>query len=367
MVIKIKSIRNPVLGGALLVSAWSQAAGAAELPPSQPAPTPGIAAPDQAVRQMAANVILDSSSATFLARNSRPTATGIGAERIAPRQISAAPSSASTLPNPSQVLNSCPANVCGFVATRPPVDVGTIALSGINKIEQNKLNSIGNTAPKASPDDTPLQTVTPNYQVTNPTKIALSTEPGLSKDIAFLSSGPVDPTIAELKPATVAVITPAVTTVSSSNKIIGAENLPNQLRSFTSQLVANSWKLITVLPKPQLDSSLLNIGISSSFQHTDSSSFSPRFTLGTLVETVEPPEKVRFSSISPFLAPQEVVKFSSVLLPSNQLGFSAKPSNTSSSRINQFEASIKPFNIMTFLATLHTATMSPTKFGGQSQ
>jgi hypothetical protein len=372
MVIKIWSIKNPLLGGMLLASAFSQAAGATELPASQPL-TPAIPTPDQAVRQMAANVVLDSRSAAALSSNARPT--GIGTDRLVPsRPISPLPIPASGLPNPSQVLSSCPANVCGFVATQPPVVLGTASPSGINKNEQSKFaNFNSTTSAPLKADAVAPQTITPNDQVTSAAKVSLSIEPGLSKDIAFgqpaTKSAKTEKTASKIaeQPAT----TPTIANITAPEKAIGIGNVQNQITSFTGQLMASSWKLITVLPKPQLDASLLNIGSSSSFQQYDSLSFSPRLTLGN---TLEPVLKTKVSSslsTSPlFTTPEPVFKPSSVASRWDQSSFLVKPLSLNGSKLNKFspynsssnfnrlEASIKPFNIMTFLATANTSTLS---------
>jgi hypothetical protein len=381
MVIKIWSIKNPLLGGVLLASAFSQAAGAAELPASQPLPTPGIPTPDQAVRQMAANVVLNSRSAAVLSSNAKPT--GVGADRLVPsRPISPLPIASSGLPNPSQVLSSCPANVCGLIATQPPVVLGTTLPSGINKNEQGKFANFN------SPISTPLkadtiapQTITPNDQVTSAAKVALSIEPGLSKDIAFgqpaTKSAKDEKTASKI--AEQPALTPTIANITAPEKAIGIGNVKNQITSFTDQLVANSWKLITVLPKPQLDASLLNIGSSSPFQQYDSLSFSPRLTLGNVVEPVLKTKLSTSLSTSPLFTTQKpVFKPSPVAVQWNQSSFLARPLGTDSFKLNKFsaynsfsnlnrlEASTKPFNFMTFLATLNTSTLSSNKVGSQN-
>jgi hypothetical protein len=361
---KLWSIKNPLLGGALIASVLSQVAAAAELPSSQPAPTPGIPTPDQAVRRMATNVVLDSKSAAFLASSARTT--GVGADRLSPRPIPALPTSSSILPTPSKVLSNCPANVCGFVATQPPVDLGTVAPSGI---AQNKLPNFsdvtGSTPFKVQPDATRPQTSTPNDQITSAANASLSVEPGLSKDIAFGQpvTKSVSPTTTE--PSSL----PTVTEVIKSDQTMGIKQFQSQLTAFTGQFATNSWKLITVLPKPQLDSSLLNIG-SSPFKLTDSSSFSSRLTLGSSVQPIKLPQKVISLSTSPFFAPQPGVKSAPVFPPFNLSGFFAQPLNTSNSKLHQFsmsnnfsapshfETSSKLFSIVTFLAVVNTSTMS---------
>jgi hypothetical protein len=377
MVIKIWSIKNPVLGGVLLASVLSQTAGAAELPPSQPSLIPGIPTPDQAVRRMATNVVLDSRSAAALSSNAQPTATGIGADRITPsRQISASPLTAG-LPNPSRVLSSCPTNVCGLVATQPPVILGTISPSGINKAEQSKFTNFANNTPLKVNKIDPVtpQAITPNDQITSAARISLSTEPGLSKDVAFgqpaTKSAKTEKTDSktEAQPKTnLPASPPTVANLTAPDKAIGIGNVQNQITSFTGQLVANSWKLITVLPKPQLDSSLLNIGNTSPFQQTDSLSFSPRLTLGNAVES-NPSTKISSSlSASPLFTTQEpAAKPSPVVIQWNQSSFFAKPLNNSKpnkfsvyngfSNFNRFETSTKPFNIVTFLAKVNTSTL----------
>jgi hypothetical protein len=381
MVIKIWSIKTPLLGGVMLASAFSQAARAAELPASQPLPTPGIPTPDQAVRQMANNVVLDSRSAAILSSNAKPTATGIGADPTVPsfpvasRSIAPIPIN-SGLPNPSQVLSNCPANVCGFIATQPPVVLGSALPSGISKTEQSKFvnpNSAISTSLKAN-SFTP-ETITPNDQITSAAKVSLSVEPGLSKDIAFgqPATKSVKTEKSTSKSAEQQATTPTIANITTPEKAIGIGNVQNQITSFTGQLVANSWKLITVLPKPQLDSSLLNIGSSSPFQQSDSLSFSPRLTLGTAIEPAIPTKVASSLSKSPLFTSQEnIFKPLPVLMQWNQSSFFAKPLNTSNSKLNtyksfynlnRFESSANPFTIMNFLATVNSSTLSSNKLG----
>jgi hypothetical protein len=374
MMIKIWSIKNPLFSGMLLASAFSQAAGAAELPASQPLPTPGIPTPDQAVRQMATNVVSDSRSAAVLSSNANPTATDISGNRIAPRRPSSPLPISSGLPNPSQVLSSCPTNVCGgIVATQPPVVLGSALPSGINKNEQSKFTNFGsNNSIPVKADVFVPQAITPNDQVTSAAKVSLSTEPGLSKDIAFgqiVTKSAKSTSKTQEQPA----IVPKIDNIIASEKAVGIGNVQNQITSFTGQLVANSWKLITVLPKPQLDSSLLNIGSTNSFQQYDSLSFSPRFTLGASVKPS--PKKVSISlGTSPLLTVQEPFLKPSPVMMRNQSSFLVKPWSADSSKLNKFitynsfsnpnrsEASGKPFNLMTFLATVNTSTLSSSKF-----
>jgi hypothetical protein len=386
MVMKIWSIKNPLLGGMLLASAFSQAAGAAELPPSQPLPTPGIPTPDQAVRRMATNVVLDSRSAAVLSNSAKPTATGIGADRITPsRPISPLPLTAG-LPNPSGVLSSCPTNVCGLVATQPPVTLGTVSPSGINKAEQSRFTDSNASIPStvSKEDAVKPQTTTPNDQITSAAKISLSIEPGLSKDVAFgqpaAKSEKIEKTESRLKTTTEQLDIPlTVAKVTTPEKAIGFGNVQNQITSFTGQLVANSWKLITVLPKPQLDSSLLNIGSNSPFEQNDTLSFSPRLTLGNAAEPLSPTKVSSSWSASPlFTSQRPVVKPSPAVIQWNQSSLLAKPWNRGNYKLdklrtykgfsdfNRFETSAKPFNIMTLLATVNTSTLSSNKFGVQN-
>lgn len=377
MVIKIWSIKNPLLGGVLLASTFSQVARAAELPASQPLPTPGIPTPDQAVRYMATNVVSASRSAAALSSSAKPTVTGVTNSLVSSRPISPLPIASPGLPNPSQVLSSCPANVCGLVATQPPVVLGTALPSGISKNEQSKFENFTNTiSTPLKTDAVAPQTITPNDQVTSTVKVSLSIEPGLSKDIAFgqpaTKSAKAEKTASKI--AEQPTITPTIANITAPDKAIGIGNVQNQITSFTGQLVASSWKLITILPKPQLDASLLNIG-SSPFQPYDSLSFSPRLTLGN---AAEPLFKTTISSslnTSPlFATPGSVFKPSPVASQWNQSGFSVKPLSTdgfklnkfspynSFSNLNSFEASTKPFNVMAFLATVNTSTLSSNKF-----
>jgi hypothetical protein len=382
MVIKIWSIKNPLLGGVLLASAFSQVAGAAELPPSQPLPTPGIPTPDQAVRRMATNVVLDSKSAVVLSNSAKPTATGIGADRITPSRPISPLSPTAGLPNPSRILSSCPTNVCGLVATQPPVTLGTVSPSGISKTEQNKFIDFNATIPVTASKSDAVQpkNLTPNDQITRAAKISLSTEPGLSKDVAFgQPAAKSEKTESKLKTATEQLDIPlTVAKVTTPEKAIGFGNVQNQITSFTGQLVANSWKLITVLPKPQLDSSLLNIG-SSPFEQTDTLSFSPRLTLGNAAEPLSPTKVTSSWSASPlFTSQRPVVKPSPVVIQWNQSSLLAKPWNRDNSKLdklytykgfsnlNRFETSAKPFNIMALLATVNTSALSSSKFGVQN-
>ncbi len=370
MVIKIWSIKNPLLSGMLLASAFSQAAGAAELPASQPLPTPGIPTPDQVVRQMATNVVFDSRAAAALSRNA--SSTGIGGDQTYSRRPSSPRPISSGLPNPSQVLSSCPNNFCGgIIATQPPVVLGSALPSGISRNEQSKFTNSGITTsiPVKANVFVP-QAITPNDQITNAAKVSLSTEPGLSKDIAFGQIA-TESAKSTSKVQKQSANVPTVNNITASERVVGISNVQNQITSFTGQLVANSWKLITVLPKPQLDSSLLNIGSSSSFQQYDSLSFSPRFTLGASVQPL-PTKKVSISlGTSPLFTVQEpFLKPSSVIMPWNQSSFLVKPWSADSSKLNKFvtynsfsnpnrsEVSSRPFNLMNFLATVNTSTLS---------
>ena len=378
MVIKIWSIKNPLLGGMLLASAFSQAAGAAELPASQPLPTPGIPTPDQAVRQMATNVVFDSRSASFLSSNANPTATGIGGNRVALRRPSSPLPIGSELPNPSQVLSSCPNNICGgIIATQPPVILGSALTSGINRNEQSKFTNFGSTTSiPVKADAFVPQTITPNDQITNAAKVSLSAEPGLSKDIAFgqiaTKSAKIEKSTSKIQEQSANV--PTINNITASERVVGIGNVQNQITSFTGQLVANSWKLITVLPKPQLDSSLLNIGSSNSFQQYDSLSFSPRFTLGASVKPLPTKASISLGTSPLFTVQQPFLKPSPVMMPWNQSSFLVKPWSVDSSKLNKFitynifsnpnrsEVSSKPFNLMTFLATVNTSTLSSSRF-----
>jgi hypothetical protein len=382
MVIKIWSIKNPLLGGVLLASTFSQVARAAELPASQPLPTPGIPTPDQAVRYMATNVVSASRSAAALSSSAKPIVTGVSANSlVSSRPISPLPIASPGLPNPSQVLSSCPANVCGLIATQPPVVLGTALPSGISKNEQSKFENFTNTiSTPLKTDAVAPQTITPNDQVTSTAKVSLSIEPGLSKDIAFgqpaIKSARAEKTASKI--AEQPTITPTIANITAPDKAIGIGNVQNQITSFTGQLVASSWKLITVLPKPQLDASLLNIG-SSPFQPYDSLSFSPRLTLGNAAEPLFKTNKSSSLSTSPlFTTLGPVLKTSPVASQWNQSSFLVKPLNTDGfklnkfspyngfSNINRFEASTKPFNIMTFLATVNTSTLSSNKLSNSN-
>jgi hypothetical protein len=378
MLIKIWSIKNPLLGGVLLASAFSQAARAAELPASQPF-TPVIPTPDQAVRQMATNMVLNSRSATVLSNNVKPT----GADLLVPgRPISPLSITSSGLPNPSQVLSSCPASVCGLIATQPPVVLGTALPSGINKNEQSKFANFNSTISTPLKIDTIApQTITPNDQVTSAAKVSLSIEPGLSKDIAFgqpaAKSVKTEKTASKI--AEQPTSTPTIANITAPEKAIGIGNVQNQITSFTGQLVANSWKLITVLPKPQLDTSLLNIGGNKPFQQYDSLSFSPRLTLGSAVEPLLKTKASSSLSTSPLFTTQEpVFKPSPVAIQWDQSSFLIKPLSTDGSKlskfspyngfsnIDRFEVSTKPLNFMAFLATVNTSTLSSNKLSNQN-
>jgi hypothetical protein len=358
--IKIWSVKNPLFGGVLLASVLSQAAVAAELPLSQAASTPKIVTPeivtpDQAVRRMATKTVADSRAAAVLSISAKP----ITPARITPlRPISKTLPLNSGVSDPSQVLSSCPANVCGFTATQPPVNLGTVSAAGISKTEQNKLidfNSSKTSAPIAYAAQP--QTSTPNDQITSAAKISLSTEPGLSKDIAFGQS--------------------AAKTEKTASKFDSQPTIYPQITSFTGQLVANSWKLITVLPKPQLDPSLLNIGSSGSLLQPTSLSFSPRFTLGTAINSASP-KKVNgsWSASSLFMSEQPAAKSMPLVIQWNKAGFLDKPLNgfppdklstyKGFSSFNRFEVSTKTFSIVNFLATVNTSTLSSNKFGSQN-
>jgi hypothetical protein len=273
---KIWCVRTPVFGGVLLMSAISQTAMAAESPASQPAPTPGIATPDQAVRQMATNMVLNSRSSASVPAPSI-------SQPVAARSISSR-----SLPSPSSTLSNCPSNSCGFIATQPPVSLGSI--TPIGKAEQNRIIAPGITVNTLNALNPPPQPVThvPSEFVENAAKISLNQEAvdikdgGKQKSLEQIAKEPTD----------------IATQVKSADKSATSLNFQQQIFSIKDRLVESSRQFITVLPKPQIDTSLLNIG-GSGFQPTGLS-FSPRLTLGNIAGTHQEPIKP-ISTILPVL------------------------------------------------------------------
>jgi hypothetical protein len=377
MMIRTWSIKHPLLSGVLVASALSQSAGAAELPAIQPLPTPGIPTPDQAVRQMANGVVLDSKAAA-LSRAAQPINNSTGVDRYTPSHpISPLPLTAS-LPNPSRVLSNCPINVCGFRATQPPVTLGTALPGGINSTAQNNLTSFNSNTPDTASkiakvvDLVPPQTATPQDQVANAARNSTSPEPKADQDIA--SGQPAKTSNTDNADQPIINYPPKVAEVTTSEKAISIGSVQRQITSFTGQLVANSWRLITVLPKPQLDTSLLNIGSDRPFQQADSLSFSPRFILGTTVAAAPPTNLSRSLQASPlFSATKPGAKIVSETVQWPQSSFLTRPNNSSKlskyqgfASINRSEPLIKSFNVMNFLATLNTSTLSSNSLRVQS-
>lgn len=381
MTIKIWSVKSPVLSGVLLISALSQAAGAAELPASKLASIPGTDTPDQLVRQMARNMVLSSRSANIPTNSMN----SVGFDRTVPAsKVAALPiANKRALSSPVSAVNNCSGNSCGFVATQPPVNLGTSFSRGITKTEQNKFtDSIRNTTPlnQASidvPRPAPL-TATPNDQIAKAAIISLSVEPGFSKDVAFGQTvTAVSPVVAVSKAAPAVVSTAIVSEANDSEKLIGVSGFQNQLSSFTGQLVANSWKMMDVLPKSQLGSSLLNIGSSGFTKRADLPSFNSRFTLGSSVAVAMVPSEI-FNSLS---AESVIVSGGSKNaksvsvdpFPINKSNFLAQSLGSNGSKLsfgsNSFSAPsnpevlANPFNVTASSDTVNGSKLSTTKFG----
>jgi hypothetical protein len=373
MAIKIWSIKNPVFSGVLLVSVLSQVAGAAESPASQLASTPGTSTPDQLVRQMARNMVLSSRSANI------PSSSGF--DRIVPSsKVAALPIANKRAPSsPVSVASKCSGNSCGFVATHPPVDLGTSLSRGIAKIEQNKFTDpVRSTTPLNQASIAAPLTATPNDQIAKAAIMSLRVEPGFSKDVAFGQTvTAVSPIVAVNKTAPAVISTSIVSEVSDSEKSIGVGSFQNQLSSFTGQLVANSWKMMDVLPKPQLDSSLLNIGSSGFAKRVDLPSFNSRFTLGSSVTVaMVSPEIFNSLSAEPLIVSGGSKNAKSLAVdpfPLNKSNFLAQPLGSDGSKLsfvpNSFSASsnpevlANPFNTTTLPAAVNSSKMSTNKFG----
>ncbi len=301
---KIWYVQTPVLGSVLLMSVLSQAgiARAAGLPTSQPAPTPGIATPDQAVRQMAASVVIDSRAAAAAALQS----SGDTRNRVS---SAAQPLAAKSVPAPSRILGNCPNNTCGFVATQPPVSLGTVAPAGISKAEQNKLISPDINNSLNSFRQQPV-TSTPSEPIENAARAALGQEIGANKNGGKEKSvaQPVDDSATKANALTKPTNEQSIT--SSTSKSIGID-LQQQITLFKDRLVEGSRQFITVLPKPQIDSSLLNIGASNGGKRSAARSFSSRLTLGNMVHQ----DTIESWSLSPALAQTNTATKSFSILP----------------------------------------------------
>jgi hypothetical protein len=275
---------------------------AAELTASQPAPTPGIATPDQAVRQMAASVVIDSRAAAAAALKS----SGDTSNRVS---SASRPLVANSLPVPSRLLNNCPNNTCGFVATQPPVSLGTVAPSGISKAEQKKLispdinNSLNSFRQQAV-------TSTPSEPIESAAKAALGQEVGATKD-GGKEKSVAQPVDSAAKASVLDKPTSQSEIASNTNKSIGVD-LQQQITFFKDRLVEGSRQFITVLPKPQIDSSLLNIGSGNGGGHSTALSSNSRLTLGSIVHQ----DAVKSWSFSPALAQTNTAAKSFSILPS---------------------------------------------------
>jgi hypothetical protein len=294
---KIWCVQTPVLGSVLLMSVLSQAGTAAGLPASQPAPTPGIATPDQAVRQMAASVVIDSRAAAAVALKS----SGDTSNRVS---SAVRPLTANSLPGSSRILSNCPNNTCGFVATQPPVSLGTVAPLGISKAERNKLISPDINNSLKSSRQQPI-TPTPSEPIESAAKAALGQEVGANKDASKEEKSavqPVDNTKETNKSSSQQLVT------SNANKSIGVD-LQQQITLFKDRLVEGSRQFMTVLPKPQIDSSLLNIGAG----HSTALSSSSRFTLGSMVHQDQ--NAVKSWNLVPALAQNNTATKSFSILP----------------------------------------------------
>jgi hypothetical protein len=252
---KIWCVQAPVFGSIFLISILSQAGVAAELPANQP-----VSTPDQAVRRMAAAMVIESKTAGAAALQSPAN----NSNRVfSARSITAA--KASFVPSP--IFSNCPNNSCGFIATQPPVSLGTVVPLGISKIPQNKLVSPGISNSLDSPRQQPI-TPTPNEPIENAAKAVLGQELG-AVDKEKSVEQPV-------KAVEVTATQASVFTQPANKQLIGID-IQQQIAFFKDRLVESSRQFVTALPKPQIDSSLLNIG--NSIQPTVLS-FSPRLTLG---------------------------------------------------------------------------------------
>jgi hypothetical protein len=254
-------------------------------------PVDGIATPDQAVRRMAAGMVVDSRTSA---------AAALQSPFDAPNRVLPAPTRSiipKAIPSQARTFNNCPNNVC-FVPNQPPVSLGTAAASGISAAEQSKLVTPPDISSVLNAARQQPVTPTPNDPIATAAKVALAQGVDAYKEqptnqIATASaekSSEKESKISE--PRTSEIIKP----VGKSS--LGAD-IQQQFAFLKDQIVAGSQQFITILPKPQIDTSLLNIGKAENIP-ASAVSFSPRLTLGGFAETHSNP--VKSLNILPSLA-----------------------------------------------------------------
>jgi hypothetical protein len=283
---KIWCLRTPALGSAVLMSVLSHAGIAAAAEPPNPAsqsfkqslfPADGIATPDQAVRRMAAGMVVDSRTSA---------AAALQSPFDAPNRVLPAPNRSivpKALPNQARAFNNCPNNVC-FIPSQPPVSLGTAAARGISPAEQSKLVTPPDISSVLNAARQQPVTPTPNDPIATAAKVALTQGVDTYKEQSTnqIAAAPAEKSV-EKEPKTSEIIKP----VGKSS--IGAD-IQQQFAFLKDQIVAGSQQFITILPKPQIDISLLNIGKTNNLQ-APAVSFSPRLTLGGFSETQGNPVK----------------------------------------------------------------------------
>jgi hypothetical protein len=255
--IKIWCRQVPMFGSFLLASvlANSGTAMAAGTPGAQPTPTatPGIATPDEAVRKMALEAIVNSQKIAAKRIISSSNTNNFSAKTPATSGLKSA------MLAPSQVLNNCRGGNCEFNLAQPPVTLGTAA-------------PISTISPLNIP--TPVA-ATPASPAKNSESVAIKSLN--SKD---RSSGPssVPDNLSE------AMVNEPKITDKANNKssLLGGVN--QQLAYLKEMAISSSKQFLTVMP--QIDTSLFAMG--NSFASAKAISFNPRLTLGNLDTTVKP-------------------------------------------------------------------------------
>jgi hypothetical protein len=162
-------------------------------------------------------------------------------------------------------------------------------------VEQSRIIAPGITVSTLNTLNPPPQPITPvpSEFVENAAKISLNQEAVDIKEVGSKDGGKQKSLEQIAKEPT-----DIATQVKSADKPATSLNFQQQIFSIKDRLVESSRQFITVLPKPQIDTSLLNIG-GSGFQPTGLS-FSPRLTLGNITGTHQNPIKP-ISTILPVL------------------------------------------------------------------
>jgi hypothetical protein len=261
---KIWYVQVSIFGSFLLVSAMTNSgtAMAAGTLSAQPVPTttPGIATPDEAVRQMALGAMKESP---------KIAATQINSSLVNTNKFSgkafATKGAKPTMISPSQVMNNCRGGNCEFNSAQPPVTLGTAAPMGSN----------------ITPSNIPTPAVAPLVSASaSPAATSESLALKALNDPAKIEQPTEQPAVTYSPPASVA--SQLQPTTSNKSSILGGVN--QQLAYLKEMAITSSKQFFTTFP--QIDASLFAMG--NGFASAKAVSFNPRLTLGNIEAVTKP-------------------------------------------------------------------------------